>query len=73
VQDDLVLLRRQLAEAIFAEADSDDPHTELEHYLVARTHELGRLTRFMRSLAADGVSDVAAVIVAIRQIRNLAT
>jgi glutamate dehydrogenase len=73
VEDDLVLLRRQLAENIFSEAESSDPHTALEHYLVARTHELGRLTRFMRDLAGDGVTDVAAVIVAIRQIRNLAT
>jgi len=73
VEDDLVLLRRQLAENIFSEAESHDPHTALEHYLVARTQELGRLTRFMRDLAGDGVTDVAAVIVAIRQIRNLAT
>jgi len=73
VDDDLVLLRRQLAESIFAEAITHDPHKALEHYLVARTHELGRLTRFMRTLAGDGVTDVAAVIVAIRQIRNLAT
>ncbi|MCP3975724.1 MAG: NAD-glutamate dehydrogenase [bacterium] len=73
VDDDLVLLRRQLAESIFAEAETHDPHTALEHYLVARTHELGRLTRFMRTLAGDGVVDVAPVIVAIRQIRNLAT
>ena len=68
-----MLLRRELAENIFHEAESSDPHTALEHYLVARTHELGRLTRFMRDLAGDGVTDVAAVIVAIRQIRNLAT
>ncbi len=71
VQDDLATLRRELAERILLAAPSDDPHTALEHYLVVRTHELGRLTRFMRSLAADGVSDVAAVIVAIRQIRQL--
>ena len=72
VEDDLATLRRDLAEQILVDAPSHDPHTALEHYLVARTHELGRLTRFMRSLAADGVADVAAVIVAIRQIRQLA-
>jgi glutamate dehydrogenase len=73
VEDDLVVLRRQLVEGIFAEADGGDVQEALQSYLVARTHELGRLTRFMRSLAADGVTDVAQVIVAIRQIRNLAT
>jgi len=66
-------LRRQLVEAIFAEAEGPGAETALQGYLVARTHELGRLTRFMRSLAADGVVDVASVVVAIRQVRNLAT
>jgi glutamate dehydrogenase len=74
IEDDLVVLRRQLVEGIFAEAVAGDNAQEaLQSYLVARTHELGRLTRFMRSLAVDGVSDVSPVIVAIRQIRNLAT
>ena len=73
VEDDLVLLRRQLADNILDDAAALTPSTALEHYLVARIHELGRLTRFMRSLAVDGVTDIAAVVVAIRQIRNLAT
>ncbi|NND03667.1 MAG: hypothetical protein HKN91_12865, partial [Acidimicrobiia bacterium] len=73
VEDDLVLLRRQLAESILAEAGDHKAASALEQYLVARTHELGRLTRFMRSLAVDGVTDIAAVVVAVRQIRNLAT
>ena len=64
VSEDLVLLRRQLAEKILTQSTSPDAHTALEHYLVARTHELGRLTRFMRMLAGDGVTDVASVIVA---------
>lgn len=71
VNDDLVLVRRLLAERILSDAPGLDPQTALDRYLVARTHEIGRLTRFMRSLAGDGVTDVAAVIVAIRQIRNL--
>jgi len=73
IGDDLVLLRRQLVERIFAEAGGSGSQEALQSYLVARTHELGRLTRFMRSLAADGVTDVASLVVAIRQIRNLAT
>jgi glutamate dehydrogenase len=73
VEDDLVLLRRQLAERILAGSGTAAPPVALDHYLVEHTHELGRLTRFMRSLAVDGVDDVASVIVAIRQIRSLAT
>ena len=72
VEDDLLLLRRQLAERILAGADATVPQAALDHYLVEHTHELGRLTRFMRSLAVDGVDDVGSVIVAIRQIRSLA-
>jgi glutamate dehydrogenase len=73
VEDDLVVLRRQLAEHILAGSDAAVPQAALDHYLVEHTHELGRLTRFMRSLAIDGVDDVASLIVAIRQIRSLAT
>jgi glutamate dehydrogenase len=71
VSDDLVLLRRQLAEQILEDAPAADPAHALDTYLVGRTHEIGRLTRFMRGLAVDGVDDVAAVIVAIRRIRML--
>ncbi len=73
VEDDLVLLRRQLAEHVLAGSDAAIPQAALDRYLVEHTQELGRLTRFMRSLAIDGVDDVASVIVAIRQIRSLAT
>ncbi|MDJ0962064.1 MAG: NAD-glutamate dehydrogenase [Acidimicrobiia bacterium] len=74
VDDDLVLVRRELAERILEEADDSlDPGAALEHYLVGRVAALGRLTRFMRDLAVDGVDDVAPVVVAIRQIRALAS
>ena len=74
VQDDLVLVRRQLSERVLAENEpSLQPAAALEHYLVDRVQALGRLTRFMRDLAVDGVDDVAPVVVAIRQIRALAS
>jgi glutamate dehydrogenase len=74
VEDDLVLVRRQLSERILAETEpSLTPAAALEHYLVDRVHALGRLTRFMRALAVDGVDDIAPVVVAIRQIRALAS
>jgi len=74
VEDDLVLLRRQISERVLSESEpSVDPAAALERYLVDRVHALGRLTRFMRDLAVDGVDDIAPVVVAIRQIRALAS
>ncbi len=73
VEDDLVRLRRQLVESILADSDAIDPQAALEHYLVARTNELGQLVRLMRALTAEGVTDLAPVIVAMRQIRDLVT
>ena len=47
------------------------PQEAMEAYLATRGSAHDRLTRFMSSLAIDGVDDVASVIVAIRQIRAL--
>jgi glutamate dehydrogenase len=73
VQDDMVLVRRQLAEAILASAPDASPEHALDRFLLTRTHAVGRLARFMRALVVDGVDDVAPVIVAIRQIRSVVT
>jgi glutamate dehydrogenase len=72
VEQDLLHLRRDLAERILAEADPGaNPQEAMEAYLATRGRSHDRLTRFMRSLALDGVDDIASVIVAIRQIRAL--
>jgi glutamate dehydrogenase len=72
IEDDLTLLRRQLAELVL-DAFADLPGARaLDAYRAARPQALDRLTRFMRALAVDGVDDVASVVVAIRRIRALA-
>jgi glutamate dehydrogenase len=72
VEEDLLNLRRELAERVLNEAAADTtPQEAMEAYLATRGRSHDRLTRFMRSLAIDGVDDVASVIVAIRQIRAL--
>ena len=72
VEEDLLNLRRDLAERVLTEAAVDiNPQEAMEAYLTTRGRSHDRLTRFMRSLAIDGVDDVASVIVAIRQIRAL--
>jgi glutamate dehydrogenase len=72
VEEDLLSLRRELAERVLTEAAADaTPQEAMETYLATRSKAHDRLTRFMRALALDGVDDVASVIVAIRQIRAL--
>ena len=72
VDEDLLKLRRDLAERVLNESTKDStPQQAMESYLATRGSAHDRLTRFMSSLALDGVDDVASVIVAIRQIRAL--
>jgi len=43
----------------------------VEGFLLDRADAYGRLQRFMRSLAMEGVTDLAQLTVALRQIRSL--
>ena len=73
VEDDLLLLRRQIAERILADAESGGTVDEIvAAYLGAREEAVARLTRFMRGLALEEASDLAALTVAVRQVRSLA-
>jgi glutamate dehydrogenase len=72
VEDDLALLRRELAERVLASHPNATGKAALEAYIAARRLVVGRLKEFMRALALDGVDDVASVVVAIRRIRSLA-
>ncbi len=72
VDEELLKLRRELAERVISESAADsNPHEAMEAYLATRGSAHDRLTRFMTTLAVDGVDDVASVIVAIRQVRAL--
>ncbi len=72
VDDDLFLLRRELAERVLVAHPGGTGSAAMQAYRAARPRVLGRLTDFMRALAADGVDDIASVVVAIRRIRSLA-
>src|SRR5439155_23437776 len=72
LRDDLRLVRRQLAERALAEAEGRPIDEVVEAFLQARAEPVARLERFMRALALEGVSDLAALTVAVRQIRSLA-
>ncbi len=71
VRDDLVELRRELAEGVFEESEGRPARDALDHYLVSRVSALGRLTRFVHAVSAEGVRDVESALVAVQHIRSL--
>ncbi|MGB7805198.1 MAG: NAD-glutamate dehydrogenase [Actinomycetota bacterium] len=71
MEDDLFNLRRQLAEVALAECGPLPIDEAVDKFLESRAEPLGRLQRFMRGLAVDGMSDLAQLTVALRQIRAL--
>jgi len=71
LEDDLFAVRRQLAETVLEEAGGAPIDEAVEMFLTARSEPVARLQRFMRSLAVEGVTDIAQLTVALRQIRAL--
>ncbi len=72
VEDDLLSARRRLAERVLAHADGRPVEEGLRDFAERHDDPTRRLARFMRGLALEEVSDLAAVTVAVRQIRALA-
>ena len=72
LEEDLRLTRRQVAEKVLGEGDARGP---VEHALAAflerREESMTRLGRFMRGIALEEASDLAALTVAVRQVRAL--
>ncbi len=76
LEEDLRLTRRQVAERVLAQGDGhgDDrmPVEEaLASFLDQREESMTRLGRFMRGIALEEASDLAALTVAVRQVRAL--
>jgi glutamate dehydrogenase len=72
VEDDLRSARRQIAERALAEGTGLGPDEAVEAFLSSRRDVLGRLDRFMSAFALEEAGDLAAVTVAVRQVRGLA-
>jgi len=72
VQDDLLLLRRQVAERALVHGEGLPVDEAVATYLESRGDVTTRLGRFMRGLAMEESSDLAALTVAVRQVRGLA-
>jgi NAD-specific glutamate dehydrogenase len=71
MEDDLFTLRRTLAEAVLDECGALPIDEAVDKFIEARADTFARLQRFMRSLAVDGMGDLAQLTVALRQIRSL--
>jgi glutamate dehydrogenase len=72
LEDDLRLVRRLIAERVVSEHPGLGPDEAVAAFLAAREDVVERLRRFMSAFALEEVSDLAAVTVAVRQIRALA-
>ncbi|HEY3264614.1 MAG TPA: NAD-glutamate dehydrogenase domain-containing protein, partial [Actinomycetota bacterium] len=73
LEEDLRLTRRQVAEKVLGEGDDLRAPVEqaLAAFLARRDESMTRLGRFMRGIALEEASDLAALTVAVRQVRAL--
>jgi glutamate dehydrogenase len=72
LEDDLLRVRRDLAETAIREGRGRPIDDAVDTFLGARAEAIARLDRFMRSLSADPGGGLAALSVAVRQIRAVA-
>jgi glutamate dehydrogenase len=71
MEDDLFTIRRQIIETVLEHAGGRPIDEALDAFLEDRSAAYGRVQRFMRSLAMEGVTDLAQLAVALRQLRSL--
>jgi len=71
MEDDLYTIRRQIIETILEHAGGRPIDEAVEAFLEDRSAAYGRVQRFMRSLAMEGVTDLSQLTVALRQLRSL--
>ena len=71
LEEDLRLLRRQVAERVLTRGGDVSVDEALEAYVASHRDVLSRLRRFMRGLTHEEASDLAALTVAVRQARSL--
>jgi glutamate dehydrogenase len=69
--DDVLAVRRALAEAALASAPEAEPVDAVTTFLDRRAERLERLRNFRRTLAAEDAPDLAGLTLAVRQLRAL--
>ncbi len=70
-RDDVIELRRALAEQALREAPGEEVEAAVEQFVDARAEALERLRGLVRSLGLEGGADLAGITLAIRQLRGL--
>ncbi len=71
--DDLMAVRRDVAHRVLASAPDCDPLEATELYLTARSETYERLNRLIETLEATSPPSLAALTVALRQVRGVVT
>jgi glutamate dehydrogenase len=71
VEEDLLNVRREAAERALSSENGKAPEAAVEAWLAGRAEARERLERLMRELDAEGVDELSAVTVAVRQIRGV--
>jgi glutamate dehydrogenase len=71
--DDLRLLRRQIVEKVIAESQNGSIDEAVETYLSARSDPYDRLSRMMENVTTAPPDDSSMVMVAVHQIRQVAS
>ncbi len=71
MEDDLFHLRRQMVERVLEHADGRPVDEAVESFLDERSEAFARLEKFMRGMSMEGITDLAQLTVALRQIRAL--
>jgi NAD-specific glutamate dehydrogenase len=64
-------LRRLIVERMLAASTDDDSDAAFAAFASETEGEITRMNRLMKALRRDGVSDSAAIVVAIRQLEQL--
>jgi len=72
LEDDLMSVRRLLAERVISEAESRGAEKAVDHFLAERSHRVARLVKFSQSLETEKLEDLAPLMVAVKQVRSLA-
>jgi glutamate dehydrogenase len=72
MEDDLFAVRRRLCERVLEHADGATIDEAVDRFFADRAQAVERVMRFLRTLKAEGVSDLSQLTVAMRQVRSLA-
>jgi glutamate dehydrogenase len=71
MEDDLYTIRREIIETILEQAGGRPIDEAVDVFLEDKSAAYGRVQRFMRGLAMEGVTDLSQLTVALRQLRSL--